>query len=62
MLTSGHTVRFNDPRRFGSLHYVTGDPQIHPLLAKLAPEPFAADFDAAYLWRVSRAARCPSNN
>src|SRR5580692_10122988 len=53
-LTSGHTVRFNDPRRFGSLHYVTGDPQIHPLLAKLAPEPFAAAFDAAYLWRVSR--------
>ncbi len=53
-LTSGRTVRFNDPRRFGSFHYVTGDPQIHPLLAKLAPEPFAAAFDAAYLWRMSR--------
>jgi formamidopyrimidine-DNA glycosylase len=53
-LTSGHTIRFNDPRRFGSLHYVTGDPLIHPLLAKLAPEPFAAAFDAAYLWRASR--------
>ena len=53
-LTSGHTVRFNDPRRFGCVIYVTGDPQVHPLLAKLAPEPFAAQFDAAYLWRVSR--------
>ncbi|HEY1899085.1 MAG TPA: bifunctional DNA-formamidopyrimidine glycosylase/DNA-(apurinic or apyrimidinic site) lyase [Steroidobacteraceae bacterium] len=53
-LTSGHTVRFNDPRRFGSLHYVTGDPQTHPLLAKLAPEPFDAAFDAQYLWSVAR--------
>jgi formamidopyrimidine-DNA glycosylase len=53
-LTSGRTVRFNDPRRFGSVHYVTGDPQEHPLLAKLAPEPFAAAFDAQYLWRISR--------
>src|SRR5665213_1955815 len=40
ILTSGHTVRFNDPRRFGSVIYVIGDPQEHPLLAKLAPEPF----------------------
>jgi formamidopyrimidine-DNA glycosylase len=53
-LTSGHSVRFNDPRRFGCVIYVTGDPQLHPLLAKLAPEPFAAAFDAEYLWRVSR--------
>jgi len=53
-LASGRTVRFNDPRRFGSVHYVTGDPLAHPLLAKLAPEPFAAAFDAQYLWRISR--------
>src|SRR5262245_51626626 len=26
ILDSGSTLRFNDPRRFGSLHYVTGDP------------------------------------
>jgi formamidopyrimidine-DNA glycosylase len=56
-LTSGHTVRFNDPRRFGSLIYVTGDPQAHPLLAKLAPEPFDRAFDAQYLWRISRRRR-----
>ena len=53
-LTAGHTVRFNDPRRFGSLIYVTGDPQAHPLLAKLAPEPFDPAFDADYLWRATR--------
>ncbi len=54
VLTSGKTVRFNDPRRFGSLLYVTGDPQLHPLLANLAPEPFDAAFDSEYLWRISR--------
>ena len=54
VLDSGQKVRFNDPRRFGSLHYVTGDPQAHPLLAKLAPEPFDDAFDADYLWQVTR--------
>jgi formamidopyrimidine-DNA glycosylase len=53
-LTSGQTVRFNDPRRFGSVLYATGDPQQHPLLVKLAPEPFAQEFDTEYLWRISR--------
>src|SRR5690349_5575347 len=36
LLDSGYTLRFNDPRRFGSLHY-TSNPDEHPLLAKLAP-------------------------
>src|SRR5580698_7107468 len=31
-LDSGSTLRFNDPRRFGSLHYTTEDPSEHPLL------------------------------
>jgi len=33
ILSSGNTLRFNDPRRFGSLHYISGDPEQHPLLA-----------------------------
>lgn len=53
-LDSGMTLRFNDPRRFGSLHYTTGDAQEHPLLASLAPEPFDEAFDAEYLWRITR--------
>jgi len=57
VLDSGLALRFNDPRRFGSLHYTTGDPQAHPLLKKLAPEPFAAGFDADYLWRITRRRR-----
>ncbi|HEX8755108.1 MAG TPA: bifunctional DNA-formamidopyrimidine glycosylase/DNA-(apurinic or apyrimidinic site) lyase [Steroidobacteraceae bacterium] len=54
LLDSGNTLRFNDPRRFGSLHYTSGDPQQHALLARLAPEPFDPAFDADYLWRITR--------
>jgi formamidopyrimidine-DNA glycosylase len=57
VLDSGCALRFNDPRRFGSLLYVRGDPLAHPLLAGLAPEPLAREFDANYLWRVTRGRR-----
>jgi len=57
VLDSGLALRFNDPRRFGSLIYTAGDPARHPLLARLAPEPFARAFDADYLWRISRRRR-----
>jgi formamidopyrimidine-DNA glycosylase len=56
LLDSGHTLRFNDPRRFGSLHY-TIDPGAHFLLAKLAPEPLDAEFNTEYLWRITRRRR-----
>jgi formamidopyrimidine-DNA glycosylase len=48
-LDDGHGLRFNDPRRFGCLHWVTGDPLEHPLLKGLGPEPLARGFDGAYL-------------
>lgn len=57
LLDSGNTLRFNDPRRFGSLHYTSEDPDRHPLLARLAPEPFDSAFDADYLWRITRRRR-----
>jgi formamidopyrimidine-DNA glycosylase len=57
VLDSGVALRFNDPRRFGSLLYTTGDPERHRLLASLAPEPFARAFDAQYLWRITRRRR-----
>lgn len=56
-MDSGWTLRFNDPRRFGSLHHLDGDPAAHPLLRALAPEPLEADFDGAYLHRVTRGRR-----
>jgi formamidopyrimidine-DNA glycosylase len=49
LLDSGRCLRFNDPRRFGSLLWVTGDPEAHALLKDLGPEPLERDFDADYL-------------
>jgi formamidopyrimidine-DNA glycosylase len=57
VLDSGTTLRFNDPRRFGSLHFTDADPQQHPLLSDLAPEPLSDEFDGDYLWRVTRGRR-----
>ena len=53
-LDSGVTLRFNDPRRFGSLLFTVGDPALHPLLEALAPEPLESGFDAAYLFENTR--------
>jgi formamidopyrimidine-DNA glycosylase len=56
-LDSGLGLRFNDPRRFGSLHWVTGDPLAHPLLADLGPEPLDHGFDGACLADRARGRR-----
>jgi formamidopyrimidine-DNA glycosylase len=53
---SGKTMRFRDPRRFGSLHW-SETPFRHKLLKSLGPEPLAAEFDARYLWQKSRGRR-----
>jgi len=53
---SGKTMRFRDPRRFGSLHW-SKTPLQHKLLKSLGPEPLADDFDARYLWEKSRGRR-----
>jgi formamidopyrimidine-DNA glycosylase len=57
LLESGLSLRLNDPRRFGSLHYTTEDPEQHKLLRSLAPEPLEAKFDADYLHRITRKRR-----
>jgi formamidopyrimidine-DNA glycosylase len=57
VLDSGQTLRFNDPRRFGSLHYTTDDPEAHPLIRSLGPEPLGDSFDPDYLWRMTRRRR-----
>ena len=53
-MEGGWVLRFHDPRRFGSLHWTRDDPALHPLLAKLAPEPLSREFDGEYLHRVTR--------
>jgi formamidopyrimidine-DNA glycosylase len=57
VLDSGLSLRFNDPRRFGSLLWVSGDPLSHPLLRSLAPEPLSEEFDGAYLFKATRGRR-----
>lgn len=54
LLESGHCLRFNDPRRFGSVHYTVDDPHDHPLLRQLGPEPLDDGFDGAYLARRAK--------
>ncbi len=49
---SGATLRFNDPRRFGSMHFTT-TPARHRLLKDLGPEPLGEDFTPEYLWGTS---------
>ncbi len=50
----GVCLRLRDPRRFGSIHWTTQHPLEHHLLCRLGPEPFAPDFSAGYLYRLSR--------
>jgi len=57
LLEGGQVLRFHDPRRFGSLHWTSGDPALHPLLKDLGPEPLSEAFDAAHLFRASRRRR-----
>jgi len=57
LLESGRCLRFNDPRRFGSLLWSAGDPSDHPLLAALGPEPLTSAFSADYLARRARGRR-----
>jgi formamidopyrimidine-DNA glycosylase len=57
VLDSGSCLRFNDPRRFGCLLWVTGDPGRHRLLAELGPEPLGRGFDAGYLATKARGRR-----
>jgi formamidopyrimidine-DNA glycosylase len=54
VLSSGQCIRFNDPRRFGSLHVVHGEVSQHPLLNKLGPEPLSEGFAASLLHARTR--------
>jgi formamidopyrimidine-DNA glycosylase len=52
-MSSGASVTFNDPRRFGSMKLVARDKlETEPLLKNLGPEPLGNEFDAAMLARA----------
>jgi formamidopyrimidine-DNA glycosylase len=48
-LSNGRQLRFHDPRRFGLVLRITGDPMQHSLLENLGPEPLEGDFTAKHL-------------
>lgn len=54
VLDNGMVVRLRDPRRFGLVLWQPGNPLAHTLLAKIGPEPLSAEFDGAWLHRVTR--------
>lgn len=47
-------LRLRDPRRFGAVLWTRGDPQRHPLLARLGIEPLSDAFDGARLHAITR--------
>jgi formamidopyrimidine-DNA glycosylase len=51
------TLRLRDPRRFGAVLWTTRQPQAHPLLRSLGPEPLEDDFSADYLFTRTRGRR-----
>jgi formamidopyrimidine-DNA glycosylase len=50
----GGLLRYHDPRRFGAMLWLADPADDHPLLAKLGPEPFSPEFNAASLHRALR--------
>ncbi|MDF1831515.1 MAG: bifunctional DNA-formamidopyrimidine glycosylase/DNA-(apurinic or apyrimidinic site) lyase [Porticoccaceae bacterium] len=59
VLESGWILRYNDPRRFGCMLWIGGEPFEHPLLANLGPEPLGNLFDDSYLYQRSRRKSLP---
>lgn len=58
VLDDGRLLRFNDPRRFGSLLWQPPG-ETHALLRGLGPEPLDDAFDGDYLFALSRGRRAP---
>ena len=55
VMSSGQTVLFNDPRRFGFMDLSErGQLEAYPALNKMGPEPLSPNFDAESLARVCK--------
>ncbi len=51
---NGKMLRFHDPRKFGTVLWLTGDPLLHPLLASIGPEPLSERFNGSVLHSVGK--------
>jgi formamidopyrimidine-DNA glycosylase len=54
IFSDGIHLRFNDPRRFGSVLWTLEPALEHPLLKDLGPEPLSANFSGDKLYALSR--------
>ncbi len=57
LLENDTCLRLTDPRRFGAILWTRDDPQRHPLLAALGPEPLSEACSGQYLYTRSRGKR-----
>ncbi len=57
-LDSGITIRYNDPRRFGSMHVFSSDDAAQPLLKILGPEPLTDALTGQHLFEATRRRSC----
>lgn len=55
----GTVLRYSDPRRFGTIQWLTAPPETHALLSHLGPEPFEEAFSGDYLYLLSRSRKVP---
>ncbi len=58
----GRVLRLRDPRRFGAVLWVEGDPSQHALLRSLGPEPLEDAFNGAWLYQHIRTRTAPIKN
>ena len=62
VLANQTILRFHDPRRFGSVLWVRGDPLQSPQLVHLGPEPFDEVFCGQMLFEAARGRRTAVKN
>ena len=62
VLADGNCLRLQDPRRFGAAIWVQGNPNDHPLLKALGPEPLSDDFNGAQLHALALGRRVAIKN
>lgn len=62
LLSNGYALRYHDPRRFGALLWLQGDPMADKRIASLGPEPLGAELTGAYLYQQSRGRKTAVKN
>ncbi|MEQ1545880.1 bifunctional DNA-formamidopyrimidine glycosylase/DNA-(apurinic or apyrimidinic site) lyase [Methyloglobulus sp.] len=62
LFNNGTVLRYNDPRRFGSVLWTKSPAAEHNLLKDLGPEPLLSEFDGKYLYQQSRNRKSPAKS